>query len=886
MIPKKLTISNFQSYGEEPQELDFERFRIACLTGANAAGKSSLIEAMGWCIWGKGRTGKEGLINENADEMQVSCTFETNTKTYRIVRRATRKKNGGTTEQVDLHIFDSENSIFNSLNENSLRLTQKKITDLVGLDYDAFISSSFISQGRSNEFTLKSPKERKEILAQILRIDRYASLTERAREKTRVLSEEITYLSGRISTLHEDISHSPEVRTELKRISSELKKAEKSFNGCSALCMKLEQQLTAMKELKIEQKSFKAQLAGMDSRKNELGIRSKKLREEEAELRALVDSRDTIEQNIRKFNLLKEQLADLESVSKTVDKLRQESMRIESTRTLKTEKASHKAETIESAIHSSDLALQHLAEKIKVLQSDRQTVADLQVEQQILETSTLSLERGLDGKDHCIHSFSMVENRINILLENLDEIKKKALEFKGIEGTTCPLCHSTVDDTHKEKVIEEYRSQYREVEKQLTHYRTEKKQIETLWRDLEKKQQEFNTKQEKLQVLRRKLSVLEERLKQLEELETTYDETGKTRNIQAAELRETREALTSRTIIAEEDRQLSQINAAITSLGYKPEIHRSLKAELETLSDAESHAGALAIAAARLEKLIAERDICREELSSIEKEQKTLSYRLDEITAFLADKQELEKRVESAKREKKTAEKSLRQLLVEKQSLKKNLDNLAKKEKQRKELSAELAQKEKEKNIFSILQEAFGIKGIQSLLIENAVPQLEEQANNILGKLTQNQMAFEIRTQKQRINKNITETLEIAISDSQGEVRDYESFSGGEKFRIDLSLRIALSKLLSMQTGHGLKLLVIDEGFGTQDEDGLDAIIDSIHRITGEFEKIVLVTHLEKLKDAFEVKIAVSRHPDKGSTFSIITGDRAFLNPENELNTI
>lgn len=875
MIPKKLIISNFQSYGEEPQELDFDRFRIACLTGVNAAGKSSLIEAMGWCIWSKGRTGKEGLINENASEMQVSCIFETNGKTYRIVRRATRKKNGGTTEQVDLHIFDPENSIFKSLNENTLRLTQKKILDLVGLDYDAFISSSFISQGRSNEFTLKSPKERKEILAQILRIDRYASLAEKAREKARALGEEVTYLSGRISTLRDDLSNSPELRAELKTKTSESKKTEKELTARTVLCMELEQQLTTMKGLELERKTLKAQLAGIDSRKKELAVRNGKLREEEAELRTLVDSRDTIEQNISKFNRLKEQLAALESASKTVDKLRQNSMRIESTKTLKTEKASHKAETLESALHTSDSALQHLAEKIKTLQTDRQTVADLGKQQHMLETSAFSLEQELNGKDRCMHSLSLVENRIKTLLENLEEIKTKGLEFKGIEGTTCPLCHSTVDDAHKEKVLEEYRVQYRNTEKQLAQNRTEKKQLETLWRDLEKKQQESNAKQEKLQTVRHKLLVLEERLKQLEELEATFDETGKAREAQAAELRETRDALTSGTIAAEEVRQLSQINAEIASLGYKPEVHESLKAELEALSNAESRAGALAMAASRLEKLIVECDTCRTELASLEKEQKTLANRLDETASLLADKPELEKRFESAEREKKTTEKMLRQLLVEKQSLQNHLDKLAEKKKQRKELSKELEKKEEQKNVFDILHEAFGIKGIQSLLIENAVPQLEEQANSILGKLTQHQMAFEIRTQKLRINKNVTETLEIAISDSQGEVRDYESFSGGEKFRIDLSLRIALSKLLSMQTGHGIKLLVIDEGFGTQDEDGLDAIIDSIHRITEEFEKIVLITHLEKLKDAFEVKIAVSRQPEQGSAFSIITGDPA-----------
>ncbi|UZJ38007.1 AAA family ATPase [Prosthecochloris sp. SCSIO W1103] len=880
MIPKKLTISNFQSYGEEPQELDFERFRIACLTGANAAGKSSLIEAMGWCIWGKGRTGKEGLINENADEMQVSCVFETSGKTYRILRKATRKKSGGTTEQVDLHIFDPDADVFQSQNENTLRLTQKKILDLVGLDYDGFISSSFISQGRSNEFTLKSPKERKEILAQILRIDRYAVLAEKAKEKARTIGEEITYLAGRIGTLRDDLSLTPTLRAELKKKSSESKTAEKELTTCVSSCTELEQQLTAIKGLELEQKALKAQLASIDSRKEELVVHSTKLREEEAELRSLVDSRDTIEQNIRKFNELKKELSALEHISKTIDKLRQESIRIESVKALKTQKASQKVETIEAALHTFDSNLKALAEKIENLQADRRILQQLRDEQRLLETSARKLEEELDGKDHCVRSLSQLESRIQTLVENLEDIKKKGLEFKGIEGTICPLCHSTVNEAHKEKVLEEYRIQYRNIEKELADNRIEKKQFEALWRGLEKKQQELSAQQKRLQTLHSKRSALDERLKQLEELDAAYTQTVKTRETHTENLLKTRKALTSGAIATEELRKLSEIDAEIVSLGYSPEVHNALKTKLETLSDAENRAGALGMATLRLEKLTMEHETCRQKLDAIENERKSLQSRFFEIVDLLEGKPELTKKFERTVQEKKTAENKLRHLLVEKQTLKKSLDDLAEKEKQRKKLSAELSGKEEIKNILTILQDAFGIKGIQSLLIENAVPQLEEQANSILGKLTQNQMAFEVRTQKQRINKNITETLEIAISDSQGEVRDYESFSGGEKFRIDLSLRIALSKLLSIQTGHGLKLLVIDEGFGTQDEDGLDAIIDSIHRITDEFEKIVLITHLEKLKDAFEVKIVVSRQPEKGSTFSIVTGDRTLSEPE------
>lgn len=880
MIPKKLTISNFQSYGEEPQELDFERFRIACLTGANAAGKSSLIEAMGWCIWGKGRTGKEGLINENADEMHVSCVFETSGKTYRILRKATRKKSGGTTEQVDLHIFDPETDVFQSLNENTLRLTQKKILDLIGLDFDGFISSSFISQGRSNEFTLKSPKERKEILAQILRIDRYAVFAEKAKEKTRAIGEEITYLAGRIGTLRDDLSRVPALCAELKKKSSESEAAEKELNSCISSCAQLEQRLTAMNELELERKTLEAQLAGMNSRKEELTVRSTKLREEEAELRSLVDSRNTIERNIRKYNELKKELVTMEHTSKAIEQLRQESIRMESVKALKTQKASHEVQTIETALQTSDSNLGTLAEKIERLQADCRTMHQLYDEKSSLETSTRTLEEELDGKDRCMRSLSQLENRIQTLADNLENIKKKGLEFKGIDGTICPLCHSTVNETHKEKVLEEYRTQFRNTEKEIADNTIEKKQFESLWRGFEKKQQNLNAQQERLQSIHSRLSALEERLKQLDELEAAYTQTLKSREALATELQKTRRMLASGIIAAEELQKLSQINSKIASLDYNPDVHNTLKAELEILSDAENQAGVLDMAASRLEKLTVEHETCRKKLDAVENERNALQCRISEIAALVEGKPDLNKKFERAEIEKKTAENKLRNLLVEKQSLKKSLDDLAEKEKQRKKISAELGRKEETKNIFTILQDAFGIKGIQSLLIENAVPQLEEQANNILGKLTQNQMAFEVRTQKQRINKNITETLEIAISDSQGEVREYESFSGGEKFRIDLSLRIALSKLLSIQTGHGLKLLVIDEGFGTQDDDGLDAIIDSIHRITDEFEKIVLITHLEKLKDAFEVKIVVSRQPEKGSLFSMVTGDRTLTEPQ------
>jgi exonuclease SbcC len=63
---------------------------------------------------------------------------------------------------------------------------------------------------------------------------------------------------------------------------------------------------------------------------------------------------------------------------------------------------------------------------------------------------------------------------------------------------------------------------------------------------------------------------------------------------------------------------------------------------------------------------------------------------------------------------------------------------------------------------------------------------------------------------------------------------------------------------------------VIDEGFGTQDEEGIERLIEAIQSIKEEFDKILVVSHLESLKRAFPVSIEVIKHPESGSKFRII----------------
>ena len=176
----------------------------------------------------------------------------------------------------------------------------------------------------------------------------------------------------------------------------------------------------------------------------------------------------------------------------------------------------------------------------------------------------------------------------------------------------------------------------------------------------------------------------------------------------------------------------------------------------------------------------------------------------------------------------------------------------------------------KEKQVYNELQAAFGKKGVQALIIENALPEIQDVANDILGRMTDGGMQVQLVTQKEAKTKGISaiETLDIIISDDMG-TRPYEMYSGGEAFRVNFALRIALSKMLARRAGAPLQTLLLDEGFGTQDPRGRESIIEAINTVADDFALILVITHIEELKDQFPTRIEVVKG-QTGSTFTVV----------------
>jgi len=98
--------------------------------------------------------------------------------------------------------------------------------------------------------------------------------------------------------------------------------------------------------------------------------------------------------------------------------------------------------------------------------------------------------------------------------------------------------------------------------------------------------------------------------------------------------------------------------------------------------------------------------------------------------------------------------------------------------------------------------------------------------------------------------------------------RPYETFSGGERTRINLALRIALARLLAHRRGAESRLLAIDEP-EFLDEQGTAALVDVLRDLQADFDRILLISHVPALRDSFDQVLTVSKD---GSRSRIDTG--------------
>lgn len=315
--------------------------------------------------------------------------------------------------------------------------------------------------------------------------------------------------------------------------------------------------------------------------------------------------------------------------------------------------------------------------------------------------------------------------------------------------------------------------------------------------------------------------------------------------------------------------EISSIQTKLHAISEVPVLRRQLQQEIEGLSQARHRFQKLQEARIRSEgaqnQLLEWQSVLNrndaqlaeitEKLTQLERAQSDLIPRLTQRQALLEAMDHLHIRE--------------KQVHAEIYSLEKERESLIQRRSEQAEQQTQLQQLLYEIQLYDVLEESFGKNGLQAVLIENALPEIEHIANEMLASMSEGRMHIKLQTLRSyKTSDKLAETLDILISDELG-TRNYETFSAGEAFRVNFALRLAISKLLARRAGARLQTLVIDEGFGSQDAQGKTRLIEAINAVAPDFATILVITHVDELKALFPCRVEVSKETT-GSRLSVL----------------
>ena len=856
MIPIKLAVRNFMCYRDNVPPLQFTGIHTASIWGDNGNGKSALIDAMTWALWGKTRAkSDDDLIHSGETEMEVEFDFAVGQQPYRIIRKHAKPKRQRASGQSSLDLLiGSDGDGFKVISGDGIRQTEQKIRDILHMDYDTFINSAFLRQGHADEFTQQPPVKRKEVLGNILRLTLYDELEEQAKELAKQQETEKALAESAIKDIGDELAQKPIYEAELKQAQSELSHIEKVIGEQESRLNELRQKKELLENKKSQLDQLEKHTAETVRTLELLDNQVRQLRSRIKDYEELIAQRSTIEEGYAHFIEAKKLKDALDQKLTLVNKLSQRKYELDMAITQSSQALLQEHALAENKIGE----LEADSQKLPRLKNELQQV-QAKLRQLAVEEETLSQKRQSSQELRTlIHA---LESNIARLEQEIAEIEEKLSLLLTESGAKCPLCETELG-TDGLKLIEEKftadkhgkSDSLRSTQGELAQKKTELDSLVGETSQLEARlNQDRTSAQSKASFLSQEIDESEEADKRLAEERT--------------KMGEIEERLAKKDFAAAEQEALRQLEDELAKLDYDSQQHEQVRHRLTSLEQYESPKR-------KLEEADRISNQEKEALSGAEQAAQELRLSLEadnqkrqELTMELGSLPQLDTDLTQAENEHQMLSTQQKQAQEIMGSVKGKLERCSELEIRRNEKEKQLSQAAKEETIYRDLTQAFGKQGIQALLIEMALPEIEAEANKLLGRMTDNRMHVEFETQRPTKKGDLRETLDINIADELG-TRNYEMFSGGEAFRINFAIRIALSKLLARRAGTPLRTLIIDEGFGTQDSTGLEKLKEAITSIQDDFDKIIIITHIEELRDAFPTRIDVIKTA-KGSTLEV-----------------
>jgi exonuclease SbcC len=912
MRPVRLELQGFSAF-RDLTVIDFSDIELVALVGPTGSGKSSIIDAMTFALYGSAARYDERLvapvINQLSTEARVRLDFEVGSKSYSATRIVRRTKAGGATTREARLERGSE------VLAADAKAVSDTVTALLGLDFERFNKTVVLPQGKFSEFLHDKPATRQQLLRELLGLGVYERIGRTARDRAKTLQNEAGVLEATLSDLG-DLSDE-----RLEALQLNLEKVVIARKEIGVLTTGLATIELRVQELDGELAGFTRTLELLDGVRvpddvEELTVTKSNANSRRQETAALRDqaraaSRAAVDAvangpSVVACRLL---LADYDQLDKLSEQLTIEEARLTEGRTAlaaATEAANairdELARLLGAYREASDTC--EVAEAAVGARGDRaqlQSIVERYERQSVVAGQLIRLRSQLSTADEATAEAKARREKAKGELEALERLGPAvALAEHLAIGEPCPVCLQTVHATPEhhgldKKELNAARSVSKAAEEFLQEAISSRSKVEATVNASEEElaglsdqltgQLALEAVREQLDELRSLTLALEEARKAANNAERARLEREAARDVKLtldSEAKATREVAAAEARTEQVGAQVASLVESVTGKQSRADAARDLDAA-EALDEARREA-TRRLDIADDEAFGTTRDL----LAALKPPLATDSLAVDwttlvewcrdrsaEVAAKVAraatDREEaLDKRTEFVASIRQSASKFLDHLgdgpdggvsfaaairdgLADVEArARSEADELNRDRERAAKSRTRISQLVADAQVATLLGHLLRADGFQRWLMEEALADLVVRATVRLQTLTNGQYSLSADDG----------AFKIIDHRNADEIRDARSLSGGETFLASLALALALadsSMDLAAEGTAQIDSIFLDEGFGTLDSDALDIVAGTIEELGATGRLVGIVTHIRELAERMPVRFEVTK---------------------------